>query len=229
MSNLKESFSGFAVSVNCVVFGYSYPNIEVLLLREINNNREYWSLPGDGMNGTDNFNGAAKRVLNYLHGNDDVYFSQSMVSGDLSHFDKGTLLKVVYFATVEKNTFLNSDIDIYDDLRWFPLKDINDNVTDDKAIIEESFERLKRLTKLKPLGFYLLENKFTFHELQRLYEVVLNEVYDRPNFRRKMLATGLLEELDEVQTDVGHRPAKKYSFNVEKYKLISKRGYELRL
>ncbi|MEC8610381.1 MAG: NUDIX hydrolase, partial [Bacteroidota bacterium] len=58
----------------------------------------------------------------------------------------------------------------------------------------------------------LLPKKFTLSQLQELYEIVLNEKLDKRNFRKKMISLGQLEETDEKQTGVSHKPAKLYTF-----------------
>ena len=55
-------------------------------------------------------------------------------------------------------------------------------------------------------------------QLQRLYETVLDVKIDKRNFRRRMNKLGYLIDLNEIQDDVSHRPAKLYKFNWLKYK-----------
>ena len=45
--------------------------------------------------------------------------------------------------------------------------------------------------------FDLLDEQFTIAELQRLYESILGVNFDRRNFYRKMLQTGVLEEVED--------------------------------
>ena len=40
-----------------------------------------------------------------------------------------------------------------------------------------------------------------------------------------MLKMGILEELDEIETDVAHRAARLYRFNEEKYHKMVKKGF----
>ena len=40
---------------------------------------------------------------------------------------------------------------------------------------------------------------------------------DRRNFRKKFVAMDLLTDLEEMETDVPHRPGKLYQFNFKKY------------
>ena len=58
-------------------------------------------------------------------------------------------------------------------------------------------EKLREDIHFEPIGFGLLDKEFTMSELQRLYEAILGVQFDRRNFHKKMLQTGILEEVEE--------------------------------
>lgn len=58
-------------------------------------------------------------------------------------------------------------------------------------------ERLRREIYFQPVGFDLLDEEFTIPDLQRLYEAILGVKFDRRNFQRKILASGILENVDK--------------------------------
>ena len=70
---------------------------------------------------------------------------------------------------------------------------------------------------LSPIAFDLLPEKFSIQQLQKLYEKILDVQIDKRNFRRRLKNQGYLIDLEELQDDVSHRPAKLYSFNYDKY------------
>jgi 8-oxo-dGTP diphosphatase len=47
--------------------------------------------------------------------------------------------------------------------------------------------------------------------LQELYEAILDEELDRRNFRKKISLKEWLEDIDEMENDVPHRPGKLYT------------------
>jgi len=49
--------------------------------------------------------------------------------------------------------------------------------------------------------------------LQYLYEVILGGDLDNRNFRKKILKTNYLRQLDEKQRGVAHKPAYFYRFD----------------
>ena len=68
---------------------------------------------------------------------------------------------------------------------------------DHADIIHAALERIKRDIHFEPIGFDLLDEEFTIPDLQRLYEIILGVKFDRRNFQRKILSSGILEEAEE--------------------------------
>jgi hypothetical protein len=53
---------------------------------------------------------------------------------------------------------------------------------------------------------------FTFAQFEKLYSLILDRPIDRRNFRRRILAMGLLKRLPAERRGA-HRPAALYSFS----------------
>jgi 8-oxo-dGTP diphosphatase len=102
-------------------------------------------------------------------------------------------------------------------------------VFDHDRILETAYARLRGKVRYQPIGFELLPPKFTLTQLQRLYEIVLDRQLDKRNFRKKILAMDVLQELDEVQQDVAHRAARLYRFDKAKYDRMTKRGFNFEI
>ena len=58
-------------------------------------------------------------------------------------------------------------------------------------------EKLRKDIHFEPIGFGLLDEQFTIPELQRLYEAILGVQFDRRNFYKKILQTGILDEVED--------------------------------
>jgi 8-oxo-dGTP diphosphatase len=71
-------------------------------------------------------------------------------------------------------------------------------------------QRLRGKLDYAALGFQLLPRTFTLRALQTVHEVVLGHALNKDSFRRRMLATGLIEPTGERERDVLHRPAELY-------------------
>lgn len=59
---------------------------------------------------------------------------------------------------------------------------------------------------------YLLPKSFPLNDLQSLYEFFSKKKLDNRNFRKKMINLKVVEEVEERQKSVQHRPAKLYRF-----------------
>ena len=100
---------------------------------------------------------------------------------------------------------------------------------DHASIIETAIGRLRGKLSYVPIGFELLERKFTLNELQRVYEIVLGHQLESSNFRRRVLRMGILEPLEERQRSVSHRPAQLYRFNEQHYRQLIEKGFDFEL
>jgi 8-oxo-dGTP diphosphatase len=100
---------------------------------------------------------------------------------------------------------------------------------DHDEVLRTARARLQGKVAYQPIGFELLPPKFTLSELQHMYEVILEKELDKRNFRKKVLAMALLEELDEVEQDVPHRAARLYRFDKKRYQELTKQGFHFEL
>ena len=69
----------------------------------------------------------------------------------------------------------------------------------------------------QPMGLNLLPEKFTLTQLQHLYEAIFQRDLDKRNFRKKILAMGVLQKLNEKDKTSSRRGAFKYTFKIDKY------------
>ena len=87
---------------------------------------------------------------------------------------------------------------------------------DHAQIILEAFLNLRKETESTgDIVFDLMPERFTLARLQRAYELVLGRELLTANFRRKIAP--LVLETEEEIAGVGHRPAKLYRRNPEKF------------
>jgi 8-oxo-dGTP diphosphatase len=82
---------------------------------------------------------------------------------------------------------------------------------DHNAIAAYALQRLQAKLGYTNIVYSLLPREFTLAELQEIYEVILDRQLDRRNFRRKILALGLLKPLQKTRRGA-HRPATLYTF-----------------
>ncbi len=95
---------------------------------------------------------------------------------------------------------------------------------DHAKIVDDALARLRFDIKNRPLAFELLPEKFPLRALQTLHEQVLGAPLDKRNFRRSVLDSGLLVELEEWETDVQHRAARLHKFDRAAWRKIEREG-----
>lgn len=81
-------------------------------------------------------------------------------------------------------------------------------------MINTGIDRLRNKVEYMPIAFNLVPEKFTLNEIQKVYEVILGKKLVKQNFRKWV--DKFVEELDEKQEEVGHRPATLYRYREKK-------------
>ena len=217
-----ESINKVALSVDCVIFGFDENKLKVLLIRsDLKKYEGQWSLLGDLVDPEEDLDEAAYRILKQRTGLSDVFLEQVQTFGEVSRHPANRVVTVAYCSLINIH---NHKLKILDnELHWHDADSIMEMAFDHKKIFETSFCRLQKRVKEHPMGFSLLPSKFSLRELQNLYEAILNIKLDRRNFRKKFFSMDFLIDLDEIETEVPHRPGKLYKFNYDKYERSQKK------
>ena len=91
------------------------------------------------------------------------------------------------------------------DIKWFEVNKLPKTGFDHKEIIKVALHRLKAKVTYQPIGFELVDKKFTLTELQYLYECILQRPVDKRNFRKRMLESKLMKPTGEKRTGLKNR------------------------
>jgi 8-oxo-dGTP diphosphatase len=205
------------ISVDCVIFGFDENELKVLLIKsDLKKFEGKWSLLGDLVNNHEDLDEAAYRVLKERTGMDDVYLEQVRGFGEMRRHPAARIVTIAYCSLIN---IQHHELKILDnELHWHRLATLSEMAFDHKKILDVCHEWLQKRIQEHPLGFSLLPQKFSLRELQNLYEAILGVKLDRRNFRKKFFSMDLLEDINEMESDVPHRPGKLYRFNYDKYK-----------
>jgi 8-oxo-dGTP diphosphatase len=214
------------LSVDCVIFGFEEAKLKVLLIkRAIEPEFDTWALPGGFIRYSEDIQTASARVLLERTGVSDVYMEQLGAFGEIDRFPKQRVITIVYYALVKPGQYrVNAGPDA-SDAAWFNLMELPRLPFDHEKIVQAALARLRRKVKYKPIGFNLLADKFPLLHLQELYEAIYGTVFDKPNFRRKIMKMNLLVPLNEKQKGVPHRSARLYKFDKERYDKLTNKGF----
>ena len=203
-----------SVTVDVIVFTLRRGSLQVLLIQ-----RKHWpaagkwAIPGGFVHIQESLEDAARRELAEETGVDDpdVYLEQLYTFGDPGRDPRTRVITVSYFALIcsdRLRLYAGSDAVAAE---WFPAYDLPSLAFDHADILTYALRRLRYKLEYRAVAFQLLPETFTLTELQEAYQHILNEQLDKRNFRRKVLAAGVLEETLYVRGGV-HRPAKLYCF-----------------
>ena len=107
---------------------------------------------------------------------------------------------------------------------WFQIDKLPKLAFDHKKILKTAIERLQGKITYEPIGFELLDKKFPFSDLEKLYTTLLRREIDRRNFKKKITSLKVLDELDEKVSIGPGRPASLFSFNRKRYFQLKKEG-----
>ncbi len=203
-------YFNIAISVDCVIFCYKEKKLQVLLIQsDLEEYSGLYSLLGDLVRPDEDLDSAPYRVLKQRTGMEDVYLEQVHTFGTINRHVSGRVITTAYYSLIDiKHQMLNFD---ENELHWHPVKDIRKLAFDHKMILDTCLERLREQVMEYPIAFNLLPEKFSLRELQKLYEAILGITLDRRNFRKKIAVKGWLEDLDQMEVNVPHRPGKLYT------------------
>jgi 8-oxo-dGTP diphosphatase len=217
-----------ALTVDCVVFAVDEDVLKVLLVQRGGEPfAGAWALPGGFVRLEETTDQAALRELREETGLSQVFLEQLYTFSSLDRDPRERVVSVAHYALV-RPAAVQGGTDA-SQARWFGLAEAPPLAFDHSEILSVALERLRGKVRYQPLGFELLPPKFTLGQLQRLYEAILGRELDKRNFRRAFLRMGILEELDEMEDNVRHRPSRLHRFHRAEYKRLVKRGFNFEI
>lgn len=213
-----------SISVDCVIFGYDENGLQVLLIDcNMPPYEGMKSLLGDLVQQDETLEDAVVRVLQKRTTLSDLNFEDVKAYSAPDRHPLGRVITMAYYSFIKISDYKIHDVD-GKHLEWIPIGELESLAFDHGQILKDAYKALKKKIRRNPIAFSLLPKKFTLMELQSFYETVLQVEMDRRNFRRKVKSLKLLIELDELQDNVAHRPAKLFKFDFEKCARLMEKG-----
>ncbi len=175
-----------------------------------------WAIPGGFLETgrSESLDKTAARQLEEKTGLRDIYCEQLKTYGDAERYPGMRVITTAYFALVPWERLEQQQIRPPEDgaeIRWFPLKNCR-KITeqageqlafDHALILQELLVRLQGKISYTPIAFELLPERFTWPDLRRVYEIVLDKQLDATNFKRKIRAMYRVRDLRPLQTGTG--------------------------
>lgn len=213
MNTKYPGYEQLAVTVDLVIFTVNDDMLKVMLVKRAEEPfAGNWSIPGGFLKTKESLEAAALRVLKEKAGVENVYVEQLYTFGDLDRDPRARVITVAYFALIPWKELVPPPSDRVMDLMWASVSRLPKLAFDHKEIVTYAVQRLRAKASYSNIVYGLMPRQFRLSELQRMYEIIINDKLDKRNFRKRMLATGLLHETGRKDVAGAHRPAMLYRF-----------------
>ncbi len=223
-----REFDRPSVAVDVAILAVIDGGLEVALVQRTEHpHKGRWALPGGFVRMDESLDRAAERVLTQKAGFANVYLEQLYTFGAADRDPRTRVISVAYYALADPARLVPDEthqlvfgrivvpwegetggpVQVRDrDRRKLRL------AFDHADVLGIAVKRIRGKLDYTPIGFQLLPETFTLRRLQDVHETILGRTLNKDSFRRRMLASGLLEATGERETEVGHRPAELYRF-----------------
>jgi 8-oxo-dGTP diphosphatase len=219
-----------ALSIDCLIFGFKKNELDILLVQHGEGiSKGKWALPGGWTKYNEDIDDSASRILKDLTGLTNIYLEQLRAFGEVNRYPTKRVITIAYYALVKPEDYTLHAGSTASDAQWFKLSEVPPLPYDHNMILKSAVAHLRHKVRHEPIGFNLLPKKFTLLQLQELYEAILEQKLDKPNFRRKLMKMNLLEPCKEKQKDVSHRAASLYRFDKKIYDKLREKGFTFEL
>jgi len=210
------SLASAVVSIDCAIFGFEQGELKVLLLNTRHpSGAEQWVLPADPLLPDEDLDQACYRIVKTATGLERFFVQQVGAFGKKNNHPSGRIVSAVHYALVNMRDpnlkLLENGLD-WRSVAWEHL--IN---PEHKTMLDTCLHALRTKIQQEPAVFGLLPEKFSLRELQQVFECILGTEFDRRNFRKKLFATRLLRDEQQMENQVRHRPGKLYSLDHTAY------------
>lgn len=205
-SSAGEADAHAALAVDVVLFTISAEELRTLLVPVGAEPGRLWAFPGGRVRASESLEAAIARVL--AGGPRVAYLEQLKTFGDPGRDPSGRVVSTAYLALVPQSEASASNAS---GVAWFAADRLPALAYDHREMAAAALERLRAKLGYTNIVYGLLPEEFTLGELQCAYEIILGRALDRRNFRKKILATGLLAALARKRRGA-HRPATLYRF-----------------
>jgi len=200
------------VAVDVVIFRIDEGELKALLVLAKNGSfAGKWAFPGGLVPVGEAPESTAIRELRAQTGIEEVYLEQLRTFGEPLRDPQAHVVSIAYFALLPSKVEMRDAGDKYADVRWAAVGSLPRLAYDHNSIAAYALERLRAKLAYTNVAFSLLPEAFTLSELQAVYETILDRRLDRRNFRKKIVALGLLRAIGR-QRRGPHRPAHLYRF-----------------
>lgn len=210
--SLPPQATQVGLAVDVAAFAIHQGQLQVLLIeRGTLPHAQTWALPGGFVHVGEELHEAALRELR-----DETsveleprHLEQFYTFGAIHRDPRGRIVSVAHLAVLPHGTVHVMAGATTLHAAWFPAHAPPPLAFDHAAILNRAIKRLQLRLEYANLALEFLPETFTLPELQGVHEAILDRTLDKRNFRKRLLAQGILTLSGERRSGVG-RPAQLY-------------------
>ncbi len=214
MDKNNKLYKNQGIHVITALFTVEDGKFKVLLIKRKNEPfKNKWILVGGACYNNENVEDAMHREMYEKTGLKNISIDFFKVYSEPYRSPLMRMIAITYLGVIDctkvkilKETTKTSDAD------WFQIDRIPELGYDHKEILEEAIEYLKKKIFESKILKELFPKTFTIPQLYSAYVSILDKKIDRRNFRKKLLADGIIRDTGKLQTQTGKKSAKLYSF-----------------
>lgn len=205
------------VAADVALLAYQAPDLYVLLVqRQYPPDEGKWALPGAFINNDEQLEDAVRRVIRDETGlTPPPFIEQVGTFGNVLRDPRRRVVSIAYLSLTNELGDVKGQLDTRTatkDAKWINLASVPRELAfDHEELLKAAIEDLRELITHTDAAKYLMPEKFTLTELQKLYEAVHGYELEKRNFRKSINQRDMLNILREMQTG-NHRPARLHSF-----------------
>lgn len=224
-----HAFERPSVTVDVVVLTVAEGALRTIVYERAEHpGRGKFALPGGFVRMTESLDDAAARVLRDKAGVESVFTEQLYTFGAPERDPRGRVITVAYYALVAPDRLAGvlskkgaraAAVQVpWKGIEGGPVQVTGERgavlplAFDHAEILGKAVQRIRGKLDYTPIGYELLPESFLLRELQDVHEVIRGEPVNKDSFRRRMLASGLVEPTGEREREAAHRPAELYRF-----------------
>lgn len=211
-----EAYDRPSVTVDICICTIKDGDLKVLLIKRKHPPfRNFWAIPGGfvDVKANETLQETAERELREETSAENVYLEQLKTYGDPGRDPRMRVVTVAYFALIPETQLQDQNICPGSDAKetgWFSLRDLpvyGQLAFDHKEILSDLLTRLEGKISYTPIAFSLVPKRFTWAQLQQVYEIVLGKKLSRANLRRKVRSMYRIRELKSKRLGKRGRPS----------------------
>lgn len=208
-------YNNIGIHVVNVIFTAHQGEIKVLLIKRTNEPyKNYFSLPGGALYNNELILDAAYRELKEKTGLSNVKLRMHKYYDNINRSPLKRMIALSFIGVIDINkALLLKNTNKASIIEFINIKDIPSLAYDYNEILNDAIDELKVLSKETSILKDLLKSEFVLPELLSIYEIIFGKEFDRRNFRKKLISTGLIKDTNKYINYKGNKPAKLYKFN----------------